>query len=123
MGWTRRRSRVGYEDAAGPFARRLGFFAAERMVRRRLALPLDPAHEANLRAHRKASAAGYVLSTFADRWPDAFLADRCVGRRMSTDVPMGEQEFDEEEWDERRCAGARGGSGRAEPGQGDDGGP
>ena len=98
--------RVGYGDAAGPFARRLGFFATQRMVRRRLALPLDPAHEANLRAHRKASAAGYVLSTFADRWPDAFLADRCeLGRRMSTDVPMGEQELDEEEWDERRVRG------------------
>ncbi len=95
--------RVGYEDAAGPFARRLGFAGALRMVRRRLTLPLDPVHEAALRAHPKASAAGYVLSTFADRWPDAFLADRCeLGRRMSTDVPVGDQELDEEQWDERR---------------------
>ncbi len=98
--------RVDYEDAAGPFARRLGFSAAQHMVRRRLTLPLDPAHEVALRAHPKASAAGYVLSTFVDRWPDAFVADRCeLGRRMSTDVPMGDQELDEEQWDERRVRG------------------
>ena len=98
--------RAGYEDAAGPFARRLGFSAALHMVRRQLTLPLDPAHEASLRGHPKASATGYVLSTFFDPWPDAFLADRYeLGRRMSTDVPVGEQELDEEEWDERRVRG------------------
>ncbi len=98
--------RAGYEDAAGPFARRLGFSAALRMVRRRLTLPLDPKHEAALRDHPKGSAAGYALSTFFDRWPDAFLADRCeLGRRMSTDVPVGDQELDEEEWDEQRVRG------------------
>jgi GNAT superfamily N-acetyltransferase len=31
------------------------------------------------------------------------VADRCeLGRRMSTDIPMGEQELDEEVWDEAR---------------------
>ena len=43
------------------------------------------------------------LVGFTDRWPDAFIADRCeLGRRMSTDVPLGEQVLDEEVWDEAR---------------------
>ena len=42
-------------------------------------------------------------SRFADRWPDEYLADRCeLGRRMSTDVPVGEQQLDEEIWDGAR---------------------
>ena len=67
-------------------------------------LPLEPAHADALRRHPgTASPAGYSLLTFADRWPDEFLADRCeLGRRMSTDVPVGEQELDEEVWDEAR---------------------
>ena len=59
-----------------------------------------------LRRHPKASPAGYTLLTFADRWPDEYVADRCeLGRRMSTDVPVGEQELDEE--DLGRGSGAR----------------
>lgn len=96
-------TRASYVDTAGPFARRLGFSVALRMVRRELELPLHPDHAAALRQHPKASPAGYSLLTFADRWPDADMADRCeLGRRMSTDVPVGEQELDEEVWDEAR---------------------
>ena len=96
-------TRAGYVDTAGPFARRLGFSVALRMVRRGLTLPLDPNHAEALRHHPKASPAGYSLLTFADRWPDELLADRCeLGRRMSTDVPVGEQELEEEVWDEAR---------------------
>jgi hypothetical protein len=81
----------------------LGFETAQRMVRRRLALPLDVAHEEALRHHPKASPEGYTLLTFEDRWPEESIADRCeLGRRMSTDVPMGEQVLDEEVWDEKR---------------------
>jgi GNAT superfamily N-acetyltransferase len=93
-------------DRAGPFARRLGFAPAQRMVRRRLTLPLDLKHREALRNHPKTSPEGYTLLTFEDRWPDEFIADRCeLGRRMSTDVPMGEQELDEEAWDEARVRG------------------
>jgi GNAT superfamily N-acetyltransferase len=93
----------GYVDAAGPFARHLGFDVALRMVRRRLTLPLDRHHEKRLRQHPHADAAGYTLLTWHDRWPDEYLGDRCeLGRRMSTDVPMGEQELDEEVWDAAR---------------------
>ena len=93
----------GYADTAGPFARRLGFSAALRLVRRRLDVPLDPVHAAALRRRPRTSPPGYSLLTFSDRWPDEYLADRCeLGRRMSTDVPVGEQELDEEIWDGSR---------------------
>jgi GNAT superfamily N-acetyltransferase len=95
--------RAGYVDAAGTFARHLGFTVAQRMVRRRIDLPLDDEHAAALKSNPKAMPAGYSLLTFADRWPDEYLSDRCeLGRRMSTDVPAGEQEYDEEVWDVER---------------------
>jgi GNAT superfamily N-acetyltransferase len=92
-----------YEDAAGPFAVRHGFALAQTMVRRELRLPLSPRHARALADSPKARPPGYSLITFADRWPDELIADRCeLGRRMSTDVPIGEQELDEEVWDEAR---------------------
>jgi GNAT superfamily N-acetyltransferase len=95
--------RPGYVDAAGPFARRLGFSVALRMERRALALPLSPSQAAALRHHPRVSPAGYSLVTFFDRWPAPDVADRCeLGRRMSTDVPVGLQELEEERWDEGR---------------------
>jgi GNAT superfamily N-acetyltransferase len=73
------------------------------MVRRDLRLPLSPRHARALAHSPKATPAGYSLITFLDRWPDELITDRCeLGRRMSTDVPMGEQELDEEVWDEAR---------------------
>jgi GNAT superfamily N-acetyltransferase len=95
--------RPGYVDAAGAFARQLGFTVAQRMVRRRIDLPLDDEHAAALKRNPKATPADYSLLTFADRWPDEYLSDRSeLGRRMSTDVPAGEQEYDEEVWDAER---------------------
>lgn len=95
--------RAGFVDRAGPFARRLGFVPALPMVRRLLRLPLSPEHARVLRDDPRARPKGYALLTWADRWPDDYLEDRCeFGRRMSTDVPVGEQELDEEEWDPAR---------------------
>jgi GNAT superfamily N-acetyltransferase len=95
--------RAGWEDVARPFAEHLGFAPAMPMARRELPLPLAPAHRASLLADRRADPAGYFMITFVDRWPDEFMAARCeLGRRMSTDIPMGDQELDEEVWDEAR---------------------
>ena len=92
--------RAGHVDTAKPFAESLGFAVAQRMERRRLSVPLPPAQLAALEQDPRARPAGYSLITFGDRWPDEYLADRCeLGRRMSTDVPTGEQELDEEVWD------------------------
>jgi GNAT superfamily N-acetyltransferase len=93
--------RSGYESASGAFAGRLGFVPAQHMVKRELRVPLSPDHAFALNLDPRSSPPGYSLITFADRWPDAFIEDRCeLGRRMSTDVPLGDQERDEEVWDE-----------------------
>jgi GNAT superfamily N-acetyltransferase len=95
--------RADYVDNAEPFARRLGFSVVQRMVRRRIDVPLEPARAAALRHDPRARPSGYTLVTFADRWPDDDLDDRCLlGHRMSTDVPMGEQELDPQDWDAAR---------------------
>jgi GNAT superfamily N-acetyltransferase len=95
--------REHFVDSTAPFARHLGFTVGQRMVRRRLALPLPPADAESLCRNPKATPSGYALLSFWDRWPDEDLEDRCeFGRRMSTDVPTGELPLDEEEWDEAR---------------------
>jgi GNAT superfamily N-acetyltransferase len=95
--------RADYIDPAAPFARHLGFTPAQVMVGRSIDLPLEATHADALRSDPRAAPAGYSLLTFADRWPDEDLDDRCeLGRRMSTDVPMGEAELDEEVWDHAR---------------------
>ncbi|MGP0029010.1 MAG: GNAT family N-acetyltransferase [Acidimicrobiales bacterium] len=93
----------GRADAVTAFARRLGFAPAQQLVRRELRLPPDADRMRSLQRQADARSAGYRLVGFTDRWPDAFIADRCeLGRRMSTDVPLGEQVLDEEVWDEAR---------------------
>jgi GNAT superfamily N-acetyltransferase len=96
-------TREGFVDAAGPFAIRLGFAPAQQMVRRELDLPKSESRFRELEAASRSATSGYDMETFTDRWPDADIDDRCeLGRRMSTDVPIGEQELDEEVWDEAR---------------------
>lgn len=95
--------RADYESSAEAFARRLGFTAVQRMVRRRIDLPLTDGHAEALRRDARATPPGYTLVTFGNHWPDEHLDDRCeLGRRMSTDIPMGEQELDEQVWDAAR---------------------
>ncbi len=73
------------------------------MVSRSIDLPLDAARVDALRRDPRATPSGYTLETFVDRWPGEDLDDRCeLGRRMSTDVPTGEEELDEEVWDHAR---------------------
>jgi RimJ/RimL family protein N-acetyltransferase len=95
--------RAGYEPASGAFAEQLGFTAAQHMVKRQLRVPLPPARTFALALDPRSNPPGYSFITFADRWPDAFIADRCeLGRRMSTDAPLGDQQREEEVWDEAR---------------------
>jgi GNAT superfamily N-acetyltransferase len=95
--------RPDFVDAATPFATHHGFAPAQVMVRRELRLPLDPDHARALAESARANPPGYTMLTFRDRWPDELVEDRCeLGRRMSTDIPTGEQELDEEVWDEAR---------------------
>ncbi|HEX4162033.1 MAG TPA: GNAT family N-acetyltransferase [Acidimicrobiales bacterium] len=95
--------RPGFVDNAEPFARHLGFTVAQRGVRRCIDLPLEPAQAGALQRDPRATPAGYTLVTFGNHWPEDDLDDRCeLGRRMSTDMPAGEQELDEQVWDAAR---------------------
>jgi GNAT superfamily N-acetyltransferase len=93
----------GSSTAVTGFAERHGFSIAQRMERRRLNLPRSPQTMDALRSSPQAVPGGFSLHTFFDRWPDEWLDDRCeLGRRMSTDIPMGQYELDEEVWDAAR---------------------
>ena len=72
-------------------------------VRRDVDLPLDPAVVAGLTAVAAEHAADYEIRTWRDVVPDDLLADQAyLHRRMSTDVPMAEMDWQEEEWDPAR---------------------
>jgi GNAT superfamily N-acetyltransferase len=93
----------GFVNAAAPFAQQLGFIEAHHMVRRELSLPLSPHSMHELWNHANTGPPDYRMLTFGDRWPDAYIDDRCLlGQRMSTDTPRGAQEMYEEVWDEAR---------------------
>ena len=73
------------------------------MVRRAIDLPLDARTPRRSKRIRERAPTGYTLLTFVDRWPEEDLDDRCeLGRRMSTDIPTGELDADEEIWDHAR---------------------
>ena len=72
-------------------------------IRRDLGLPVDPAHLDAVDADCAPHADGYVVRTWRDRCPDDLVDDRAeLGRRMSTDAPLGGLSWDEESWDAAR---------------------
>jgi GNAT superfamily N-acetyltransferase len=96
-------TRTGYVDAAGPFAVHHGFAKSLILVRRQLWLPMGDAVLSSLLERTAQVSQGYDFLTFGNRWPDEYLDDRCLlGQRMSTDIPIGDQELDEEVWDATR---------------------
>ncbi|MBM6401915.1 GNAT family N-acetyltransferase [Phycicoccus sonneratiae] len=87
------------EDPFAGWVERHGFEAAQTVLRSDLVM-----------GERTVSvpvvADGYRLETHVDVMPEADLADRAfLARRMSTDVPLGDLELAEEEWDEGRVRG------------------
>ena len=94
--------RVGARDESGEdFAAGHGYAGAQTVLRSSLELPAD---RATLGAAVEADGAdGYVVRTCWDGIPDAWLAGRAeLSRRMSTDIPMGDLQLEEERWDEER---------------------
>jgi hypothetical protein len=93
---------VGAADVSGEgFVRRHGYAVAQTAVRSVLSLPPDvAAFEQVVAAH---DGDGYVLRTAWDGLPDGWLAGRAeLSRRMSTDIPLGDLQLEEEAWDEQR---------------------
>jgi GNAT superfamily N-acetyltransferase len=88
---------------ATPFARRMGFVAAQFGNRRHLVLPVATDRLALVRDEVARAAAGYRVFTFGSPWPAEYLDDQCeLSRRMSTDAPSGDLQFEEEVWDAAR---------------------
>jgi GNAT superfamily N-acetyltransferase len=82
------------------FAVAAGFSCALDEVRRDLPLPVPAARLDALDEQARARAEGYRVFTLAVRWPDALVDSRAeLGRRMSTDAPLGSLAWDEESWD------------------------
>ncbi|WP_406832131.1 GNAT family N-acetyltransferase [Pedococcus sp. KACC 23699] len=91
---------VGGEE----FASRQGYAAAQTVLRSALALPADRDRlEALLAAP---GADGYTTRTFSGGIPEDLLDGRAeLSRRMSTDIPLGELQLEEEVWDAARVRG------------------
>jgi GNAT superfamily N-acetyltransferase len=93
---------VGVRDESGEhFAARHGYAGAQTVLRSSLSLPADRRRlDAVLTA---GDADGYLVRTCWDGIPDAWLAGRAeLSRRMSTDIPMGDLQLEEERWDVER---------------------
>lgn len=87
------------DDPHAGWVARHGFEPAQTVLRSDLAV-----REASV--PEPVVADGYRLETHVDEMPEADLADRAfLARRMSTDVPLGDLELGEEEWDEDRIRG------------------
>jgi GNAT superfamily N-acetyltransferase len=94
----------GTDESGEGFAAHRGYAPAQTVLRSTLALPAD-------RDRLEQAAAGdgaspYDLRTSWDGIPQAWLSARAeLSRRMSTDVPLGDLQFEEEAWDEARIRG------------------
>lgn len=91
-------------NAAGRrFLERHGFQEALVEVRRDLPLPVPDALLDRLEAACAPHAVGYELVSWRGRCPDELVGERAaLGRAMSTDVPLGSLDWQEEVWDAAR---------------------
>ncbi len=102
---------AGGRSPAPAFAAAHGYEDALREVRSDLDLPDDPAAMATaladvlgpLEREAAARAGDYEVLTWWDGVPQEWLAARAhLSARMSTDVPLGELDLQEEHWDDDR---------------------
>lgn len=90
-------------SASRGFGPALGFEAMQVEVRRDIALPLDAAVVAGVAAGAAEDAAAYDLRTWRDAVPEDLVEDQAqLFRRMSTDVPLADLDWREEQWDAAR---------------------
>ena len=94
----------GRDEFGEEFAARFGYAAAQVVLRSSLALPADRDRLAGLLDEvGRDGADGYRTQTHWDGIPDELLEGRAeLSRRMSTDVPLGDLELEEEVWDADR---------------------
>jgi RimJ/RimL family protein N-acetyltransferase len=93
-------------DAGGTtFALSHGYTCALVNDRRDLDLPPDAGRLASLETAALPFAAGYRLIHFQDRYPAQYRQHRAaLAQTMSTALPLGDTERDEETWDDERLS-------------------
>lgn len=92
---------VADRDRGEEFAERHGYAAAQMTLRSSLSLPADRDRLETLLAG--AEGGGYTMQSCWDGIPQRWLAGRAeLSRRMSTDIPHGDLQLEEEVWDEER---------------------
>ena len=92
----------GTDTSGEGFAARHGYQPAQQVLRSTLRLPVDEVTLTELAA----GDGDYVLETGVDGIPDSWLDERAgLQRRMSTDVPLGDLQLEEEDWDAERIRG------------------
>ncbi|GAA2737077.1 GNAT family N-acetyltransferase [Pedococcus aerophilus] len=92
---------TGTDGCGEGFAAQHGYAAAQTVVRSTLTLPGDRAALRAVLGSRDGD--GYAVHTVWDGVPDRWLAGRAeLSRRMSTDIPLGDLQLEEEVWDEDR---------------------
>ena len=96
---------IGGDDEGGAFAASHGYAAAQTALGSTLTLPAPRDHlEAVLAAD---GTDGYRIRTCWDGIPQEWLEGRAeLSRRMSTDVPLGDLQLEEEVWDAERVLSA-----------------
>jgi GNAT superfamily N-acetyltransferase len=87
------------------FPLRRGYSCALVNDRRDLELPVDADRLASLETAVRPFAAGYELIHFNDRYPPPYRSQRAgLAQTMSTAMPLGDTERDEETWDDARLS-------------------
>ena len=91
---------AGARDEDDGFVRRFGYEPAQTNLRSSLSLPVERAFLRELMGDHDD---GYVLRTAVGGIPQEWVPARAhLAERMSTDVPMGGLQLEEEAWDEER---------------------
>lgn len=94
------------DPGTGPgacFARSLGAVVVQTELRTQVRLPLGAGRLEAVRAETAPRAAGYRTVTWSGEVPAHLLPDRAeLARRMSTDPPLGDIDWEEEVWDPAR---------------------
>ena len=92
-----------YESSGTRFAEHHGYTRRIVEILRAQRLPIDAARLDELEQAARPHAAGYEIVTWRDLVPDQYIDEYArMMARMSTDAPLGELDYEPEQWDAAR---------------------